>query len=194
MKDIYATGTTYFIAVRTYHDEPVFRSAALCVHFLESMKYYRSQRYIVGNHIKEEHRVKIVSYCVLPAQYVLLIKQEKHRGLHTFLKRVNATMSYYYNALYKKMDDVFSEPYISSEIIDLNELYAATRYIHSLPVRENMINDGSDAATYPWSSYREIMGQDTRAVCDAEEILQYFPSLQDYQDFIRTGQVKDVYV
>lgn len=188
MESRYETGKTYFVSCRTQGQKVVFGSAAMCVHMTQSMKYYRAHRSVRQGMLHEALYVKIIAYCLLPDQYVMLLEQVKDNGIDQFITRLHATVSRYYEALFKDIGSVFPADVVSAEILNTYEFLHASRYIHLLPFRKDMIND-SDQYEYPWSSYHEIISEKSSDICNADSLLDLFPNIETFKEFTQTGQV-----
>lgn len=166
------TGKTYFLQRRTFMDQPVFSNSALCIQFVQLMKYYQScehrmpfsylshfsqtnRQMVVSDGLSGRRRVSVLAYCILPAQYFMLIRQDVQGGLCTFVARLHQSLSCYFKGMFKAETRLFEKQSVISEIACLDELHSALRYVHSLPFRHQLVDDAGENGLYPWSSYRE---------------------------------------
>lgn len=62
-----------------------------------------------------------------------------------------------------------------------NLLIHINRYIHLNPLIANLT---TDLKNYPWSSYQDYIGQRKNDFCKVEAILNQFPSIKSYENFV----------
>lgn len=182
------TKNTYFISQRTFDERKVFSSSVLCIQLLQLMKAAKSRIYhSQGLHPKVYAfpRVSILSYCIMPTRYVFLLREESTEGVENFTKLIHAGIQHYYRNLFKTPVPVFQKKRIKTQILDRNELHAATRYIHTLPALGCYVRDSHIMKYYPWSSYKEIVEQSECGVCDSKQLLNYYTSINHYKRSIQ---------
>lgn len=184
-----ATGKTYFISCKSFGEQLPFASSALCVQMIELMKYYRSERILERKRMKEHLRVSVLSYSILPDQYLMVIRQHVHQGVHFFCTHVNEAITSYYHALFKTKVSVFSRYPIVTEILDTHELFSAIRHVNLFPLDQDLVRDSLDESEYPWSSYHELAHKRENPLVDDRSLIHLFGSKAHCRRFIQTGQV-----
>ncbi|MGI6413308.1 MAG: transposase [Syntrophomonadaceae bacterium] len=125
--------------------------------YLETLKTYQ-----------EKSDYIIYAYCLMSNHVHLLIK-EVTEDLGIVFRRIGASYVYWYNWKYGRRGHLFQDRY-KSEIIETDSYFLTVlRYIHQNPYKAGMIKDIAD---YPWSSYREYVGESR--LCDVEFGLNLF--------------------
>lgn len=115
------------------------------------------QRYLADLHeLKDAFGVKVYAYCLMTNHvHLLLAPGESVAGLGQLMKALAARATRYRNRLEGRSDTLWESRYKSSVVQSDSYLLACCRYIELNPVRVRMV---SDAADYPWSSYRIRVG------------------------------------
>lgn len=179
---------TFFISQRTFDERKIFTSSVLCIQLLHLMKAAKSRSYHSQQLYPKVYafpRVSILSYCVMPTRYVCLLREESYGGIESFTKLVHTGIDHYYRNLFKTSAPVFQNKHIKTQVLSKHELYAATRYIHTLPALGCYVRDSNIMKYYPWSSYKEIVEQSECGVCDAKQLLDYYSSIGHYKRSIQ---------
>jgi hypothetical protein len=185
------TGKIYFVSLRSFGEQLIFGSSALCVQMLELMKYYRSERSLTHKRVREHKRVSVLSYCINPDEYSILLKQEVENGIEFFCTHINEAIASYYQALFKTKIKVFSRYPVVTEILNNYELITAVRHINVLPSHLDMVHEGIDMLEYPWSSYHELVQRKVESVTHYDEVMKLFGGRAHLRSFIQTGQVPE---
>lgn len=112
---------------------------------------------------------KLLAYCILDDKYHLFIKTH-NIPISRVMQRVNMLYARYYNSTYKRTGHVFKGRYSSITIRNEANLINLIKYIHMLPVYENVERSVDE---YKWSSdvfYRINM----ESIVDIDYILDIF--------------------
>ncbi|MDP2632022.1 MAG: transposase [Candidatus Uhrbacteria bacterium] len=144
---------------------------------------------------------QIISYCLMPNHFHLLLKQISDNGIPMYLGRLANGYTKYFNAKNKRSGRLFEGPYEAVEISSDAQLIHTSRYIHMNPIsivepgwKKTGIKDTSAAMniieSYKWSSYRSLIGLDDPLLIDKTVINEYFPSSSSYKDFV-TNFIKE---
>lgn len=182
------TEVNYFVSVRATDGRSLFESSALCTQMLDLMKFYRSKRYVEGRRIYESYHVKILSYCIMPDRYILVLKQTTDQGIHYFMHHIHEAIVSYYKALFKISDTIHFLP-IVTEILNTDELFSAIQYTNTSFAYYDMVHDGSMKRHYPWSSSNELMNLGHASVVHVQELTLVFKGRRACRDFIQKTQV-----
>jgi putative transposase len=123
--------------------------------------------------------VELISYCLMPNHYHLIVKQKNPGGVSKLIKQISNAYTYYFNRKYEKEGSLFQGKYkaIAIEPANLTEII---RYIHLNPTSSWLVDNPKD---YQWSSHREYLEQ-AEGLCSKEEVLKEFESIKDFQNFI----------
>ncbi len=182
------TGGEYFVAFRTYGDQIVFGSSALCLQMRELMHYYQSIRLVIKGKVRCRPRVRIRAYCIMPDEYAILVKQEVDTGIATFCTAVNEAIGAYYGALFSITRRVFQDDPIVSPILQKGECLSALRYINMMPISTDMVRDGN-THDYPWCSLAEYSHRIEHGIVDMSLSKEYFKDPYHFIRFIESGKV-----
>jgi len=178
-------GAFYHVTARGNERKAVFRSTRDREKFLEYLAT-ASQRYDAVVH----------AYCLMDNHYHLLL-QTPAANLPQIMRHINGAYTTYFNVKRTRCGHLFQGRY-KAILVDIDE-YAKelSRYLHLNPVRAKLVPAPAD---YPWSSYRDYIGQ--RKAPDwlfRELILGYFggnlsKAQKRYHDFVSTIAVDQAHV
>lgn len=130
------------------------------------------------------HEVNLLTYCLMPNHFHLLIKQITKNAMIKLMRSVSTRYSMYFNTKYKRVGPLFQGKY--KAVLITNDIYLLhlSRYIH--------LNPGSDPRRYPYSSYSHYLGDKSISWIKSEEILNHFKTVRkisikdcfSYQSFV----------
>lgn len=132
-----------------------------------------------GRNLSSE--VSLVSYCLMPNHFHLLLKQKTKDGISKLLKQVTNAYTEYFNKKYARVGSLLQGPFKAVKITTDEQLIHLTRYIHLNPLIGSIVNNLED---YPWSSYKSFITGKEADLCDKQIILHRFNSTSDYQKFV----------
>lgn len=115
----------------------------------EDIKYYIKIMY----ELKEEHKLRIVAYCIMNNHTHLLIHVKKTEELSKYMQRLNIKYAYYYNKKYNRVGYVFRDRYKSEGIYSEKQLYTCIKYIYDNPVNAGICTNPEQ---YPYSNYKKV--------------------------------------
>lgn len=148
-----------------------------------------SQRSLFG-------RIELLSFCLMPNHFHLLIKQADKNAISDFIRRLCTAYSMYFNRKYKRNGTLFESRFKAS-IIDRNEyLLHLSRYIHQNP--SNILKKGQKLEDYPYSSFRQYLGLSHQNWVKAEEILailkEEFGKDTSYRKFTEDKEIESPFL
>lgn len=114
----------------------------------EDIKYYIKNMY----ELQEEHKLKIIAYCIMNNHAHILIQTEDIQGLSKYMQRLNTRYGKYYNNKYNRVGFIFRNRYKSEGIYNEEHLYNCIKYIYDNPVKAGICKKASE---YPYSNYKE---------------------------------------
>ena len=117
-----------------------------------------------------EGSFSILSYCLMPNHFHLLLRQNKEYTVQQLLLRVSTSYSKYFNKKYKKVGHVFQDRFKQVNIEDDEQLLWIHAYINLNPIIDKLIKDMN---IYKWSSYNEMIGK-PNGFCDKSFIFEKF--------------------
>jgi putative transposase len=128
--------------------------------------------------------VKILSFCLMPNHFHLLVRQEKESGISMFMKRFQSSYCHYFNNRQKRKGTVFMGPFKAVLIETEEQLLHISRYIHLNPYSASLVKEIFELEIYPWSSYKEYLSPGENNISDSKDVLSYFGSTNKYRDFV----------
>ena len=152
--------------------------------FLGLLKRYlgveedKKKKYTENRHTfpKISHEVRVLSYCLMPNHFHLLLYQVTKDGVHKLMRRVATSYVMYFNNRYDRVGRLFQGPYKASLVNNDGYLQHISRYIHLNP---------DDYKHWPYSSYSYFAREKTAPNwLDRDTVLSMFYSRQEYLDFV----------
>ncbi len=98
--------------------------------------------------------VDIISYCLMPNHFHLLLRQRVDGGIPTFLGRVANSYTRAFNTRVHRIGPLFQGVYKSVGIQSNEQLVHVVRYHHLNPVVAKLVSMARD---YRWSSHRSYL-------------------------------------
>src|SRR3989338_9593536 len=126
---------------------------------------------------------RIVSYCLMPNHYHLLLQTPK-ANLSRTMRHLNGVYTQRFNRVHKKDGPLFRGRYKAILVQEDEYLTHLIRYIHLNPVQANLV---SNLSKFPWTSHKDYLkGQDQSPWLHARLGLAFFSSklkqsIKDYQ-------------
>lgn len=91
---------------------------------------------------KRQSIVKVVSFCLMPNHYHLLLKETSEKGISKFMHKLGTGYSLYYNLKNERSGSLFQGTYRAKHAKDDTYLKYLFEYIHLNPIREYLENGG----------------------------------------------------
>jgi putative transposase len=130
------------------------------------------------------HRVKILSYCLMPNHYHFLLQQTIDNGISKFISDFSNSYSKYFNTKNHRLGPLFQGTFKNVRIETVEQLIHASRYIHINPVVSCLIPD-VEILKYSWSSLKEYLNKKSSSICDTSIILSQFPDVESFLSFTK---------
>jgi putative transposase len=124
--------------------------------------------------------VDILTYCLMPDHFHIIVKQTSLQGVQKLLKQVTNAYTEYFNKKYRLTGPVVKGRYKAIVIEKEKHLLELSRYIHLHPVISQISQRAQD---YEWSSMKEFENTSSDAICNKRLILSYFSSNKDFVRF-----------
>lgn len=124
-------------------------------------------------------KVDLVSFCLMPNHFHLLLYQYKPDAITRLMRSIITGYSMYFNKRHKRVGSLFQGVYKAARINSDAYWWHVSRYIHLNPM-----DLGVDYATYPYSSYRYIMGSAEANWLKPKIIMSGFKNPNDYHKFV----------
>jgi len=140
--------------------------------------------------------VKILSYCLVPNHFHLLLKEIIKGGISKFMRKLGDGFTKYINIKYEQVGRIFQSPYKEKIIIgDPKNLHYLDAYIQVFNVFElypggiqialREFNKAFEfALNYPFSSLGESFGIRKLNIIERDVLKETFPNLKVYKEFV----------
>lgn len=198
---LYLENGYYHIYNRGVEKRTVFLDDRDYVQFLHFLKYYLDPDEKIDKTTGLIHpmnlanEIVLLSYCLMPNHYHLLIKQITRESMSKFMKRLITNYSMHFNHRYDRVGPLFQGVYKAVNIDSDEQLLHVSRYIHRNPTTLNRVDPSRNVnpiVAYPYSSYPYFRGQRHAKWIHPDEILHYFGdsnvkrlnSIRSYQAFV----------
>lgn len=109
-----------------------------------------------------EGSYSLLSYCLMPNHFHLILRQNKKYAPNQLLLRVCTSYAKYFNKKYKRVGHLFQDKYKLVNIEDDDQLLWLHVYVNLNPLIDKITDD---IKNYKWSSYNEMVGM-SKGFCD----------------------------
>ncbi len=99
---------------------------------------------------RNDKRISLVSYVLMPNHFHLLLRQEKDGGISSFMKHLTDSYSRYFNTKYERVGPLYQGAFKAVRVETDEQLTHLSRYIHLNPL-VSFITTEKDFISYPWS-------------------------------------------
>ena len=132
----------------------------------------------------------VIAYCLMPTHYHLLVRvktsevretSEVSLDLSKAMMRLSVSYTKAINKRFQRVGVLFQGAFQAKQIENDAHLRHLCRYIHANPVKDGLVAAPDD---WPYSNYREWMGQRDGKLVDHNFIQAQFTSPEDYQAFV----------
>lgn len=196
-------GYTYHIFNKTIEGKKVFENDVHAQLMLSLLSYYRSsqvrlsysrfrklqavyQLQMMKMLLKKRFfKVDILSYCLMPTHFHLLLKQNADGGISKFISDVLNALTRHLNLQNERKGPLFLPRFQAILIRSREQLIHVSRYIHLNPYSAGLVTAADRLGEYPWSSYATFISEVQDVLCDTRVILAEFDrNKKSYEDFV----------
>jgi len=182
-----------------YQDEIDYKT------FLSYLKVYLSPKVKLPEEISDAFRrqlninrlrnfnseIKLISYCLMPNHFHLLVKQESIDSIAKFMQSLATKYSLYFNRKYKRVGKLYQGPYKAVLVKSEPQLLHLSRYIHLNPIANQKLDpkQANQKLIQSYSSYPDYLKLRNTPWVKPQEVLQYFNSAKlssSYQNFVES--------
>jgi REP element-mobilizing transposase RayT len=128
----------------------------------------------------EKALVSIISYCLLPNHFHLILKQEVEGGISKFMQKLGTSYARYFNEKYERSGSLFQGKFKATIIRSEYGLPTLTTYVN-LNYKHHGINPENNLVK---TSLFEFLGTEKgELVCNQEEIERVISEVGDLEDY-----------
>jgi putative transposase len=144
---------------------------------------YRYCLRLIGKYA-EKFSIQVVTYCLMPNHYHLLIRQDGDVPISKFIQGIFNSYVQAVNKQQSRSGPLF-EGRFKHVLVDRDEyLMHLMRYIHLNPVTANLAARSED---WPYSNYQEFTERRNGKLVDLSVKDMFFPSTSDYENFVKAA-------
>lgn len=181
----------YHLYNRGVEKRKVFTAAWDYKRFLQSCYYYQfkgpkpsfskfsKSELNLFKPLPENKLVEITCYCLMPNHFHFLVRQLKDNGVSSFMSHLLNSYTKYFNIKYIRVGPLYQGTFKAVRVETDDQLVHLSRYIHLNPIVSGLVKRLDD---WQWSSFSEYMNKSV--LCSTQEILSFFPSKENYREFI----------
>ena len=212
------TDQIYHIFNRGINRQPTFTDKRDYQRSIESMMYYRYSkpqlklsRFIrldakdrleaLGKLEKHNKLIEIISYCLMPNHFHLLLKQLEEGGISKFLSNFQNSYTRFFNTKHERDGSLFLDQFKAVIIETDEQLLHVSRYIHLNPYTSYMVKSMLELEKFAWSSLHDYLGN-KKTFIYKDLIINTSRSVSSYRQFVldradyqrRLGDIKHLLI
>lgn len=197
MKNYFKVGLFFHVFNKSIANYGIFNNHENSQRFVEVLDYYNSSQiknkysavkkkglYKYNNLLLNSNPIsKIISYCVMPDHYHLLVKIMVKNSFSKFISDVENSYTRYFNIKYNRKGPLWQTRFKAIRIKSNEQLLHVSRYIHLNPTTANLINNPEG---WIFSSYKELITNPRMLKNIMTEIS--ISNLYDYKKFVENNK------
>lgn len=198
---VFANNEIYHVFNRGVERRPTFTDKNEYTRAMTSINFYRFRQSLTGlaSYLKlnlekrdalskslfdEKNKlVEIISYCLMPNHFHLLLKQMTNNGISMFLSNFTNSYTRYFNIKHTRIGPLYQGVFKAVRMESTEQLIYVNRYVHLNPVASLIVPE-NNLDTYPWSSLVEYLEEGQEKICNTKIILDQFPSIESYRKYV----------
>lgn len=170
---------TYALRILKYY---LFKTLPLSFSKYSDLSFNQKINYESSYFRLENQQVDILSYCLMPNHFHLLIKELLENGISKFMANFSNSYTKYFNLKETRVGPLFQGTFKSVYVESDNQLINVSRYIHLNPIK-SMLVKLEDLNLYQWSSFPEFLNRNEQKICNTDLIMSYFGSKEKFIEF-----------
>lgn len=203
-KVILAPEQFYHVFNRGVASSPIFLNTREYLRFLDLIDYYRfsntplsfsklmnlekEERKKIFLELKKENaiHVEVLTYCLMPNHFHLLLKQITDKGISIFMKNLQNGYVKYFNIKNERAGPLFQSMFKAVIIETDEQLLHVSRYIHLNPSTAFIV-EPENLEDYKWSSLNSYLDKDFNSAdyfVNSKIVLDFFKKGEDYKKFV----------
>ncbi|KKP48377.1 MAG: hypothetical protein UR39_C0001G0172 [Candidatus Woesebacteria bacterium GW2011_GWA1_33_30] len=162
-----------------------YNSVEYPIKFSKFMTLSRDQRSEIWNRLaKEKTQTDVLSYCLMPNHFHLLLKQNTEKGISKLLANIQNSYAKYFNIKNERIGPLFQGQFKAVRIDSEEQLLHVSRYIHLNPHSSGIVKNHDKLLSYEWSSLPEYINQVKFSFCKKDDVLTSFKNTESYKNFV----------
>jgi REP element-mobilizing transposase RayT len=171
-KVAFGAGHYYHLYNRGVSRQPIFFEKANWGFFIRRLRHYC-----------QPDLIDIIAYCLMPTHYHLLVYLKTDALSQRIMQPFGVSCAKSINRQQNRVGPLFQGPFKAKHVDKQAYLTQLFRYIHLNPVVAGLVRSPAD---WPYSSYRDYIGQRNGTLPRTDIILAQFPSCAAYQAFVES--------
>lgn len=198
---VFANDEIYHVFNRGVERRPTFTDKNEYTRAITSINFYRFQQSLTGlaSYLKlnlekrealfnslfnEKNKlVEIISYCLMPNHFHLLLKQVINNGISIFLSNFTNSYTRYFNIKHTRIGPLYQGVFKAVRMESTEQLIYVNRYVHLNPISSLIVSENK-LDNYPWSSLAEYLGMEREKICNTKIVLDQFSSVESYRKYM----------
>ena len=146
---------------------------------------------VVFKNILESQYVELISFCLMPNHFHLILKELQESGISKYMQRFLTAYTKYFNIRHSRSGHLFGSKFQSRHIDSNAYLNYLSAYIH-LNSRE-LKNWYRKEIKYPWSSFQDYtLANRWNSFLNSAVILEQFGNKREYRTFVEETPIKEI--
>ncbi|MCX6736349.1 MAG: transposase [Candidatus Parcubacteria bacterium] len=192
-REPFALGEFYHVYNHGVDDRHIFVDEHDSMRFLESLIYFNTEESFGGIYLgslpdapelkgkkPQKKLVNVVSYCLNPNHFHLLLEQVSEKGISEFMQRVGGGYTMYFNNKYKRKGSLFRGTFKSSWINSNEYLLYLSAYINLNFCVHKLSEESLKVVRSSWDEY---VGQTRNKICSKDIVMGQFKNSEDYKNY-----------
>ncbi|MGQ9600792.1 MAG: transposase [Anaerolineae bacterium] len=166
----FVQGHSYHVYNRGADRGAIFRTPDNYLFLLRRVKKYAAR-----------FEISVIAYCLMTNHYHFLLRQNGPHPLSAFVQAVFNSYTKAFNKMFGRSGTLFEGPFRAIPVEQDGYLTHLCRYIHRNPVEPGLVEH---PAQWPFSNYREWVGERNGTLVDGALVREWFPSPGEYELFV----------
>ncbi len=132
---------------------------------------------------KSTKQVGILSYCLMPNHFHILLTQQEEGGIAKFLSNFQNSYTRYFNKKHQRDGSIFLDQFKAVRAENDEQFVHLTRYIHLNPFTAYVVKTLKELEQYQWCSFKDYLEGDDQIV-DSELVMKFFKNINEYRKFV----------
>ncbi len=140
--------------------------------------------------IARERQVEVINFCIMPNHFHVTLHELQDGGISRYMQKILNGYGKYFNKKYEKSGHVFQGAYKCKHVIDDQQIFYLSAYIHKNP--NELSKWKNNIVNYPWSSYQDYIQKNRwGSLISSDIILDAHPSAKEYEKFVQSTSAKE---